>query len=63
LQVVATAAGEQLYSVSAAQYSIAGFETRDHFVYLVSDMDSGQNLTRLQRLLPDLSSTVRALET
>ena len=38
------------YSTSVRQYSVAGFETPEHLVYLVSDMNQNQNLQLMQAM-------------
>jgi hypothetical protein len=50
-------------SARAAPYSVAGFQTREYFIYLVSDLDSGENSAILNALIPEVSQTIRALET
>jgi anti-sigma factor (TIGR02949 family) len=62
LRAVAAEAGVPVYTSAVQRFRIAGFETRDHFVYLVSDLAAGQNLSTLNSLLPDVEGAIRRLE-
>jgi hypothetical protein len=59
LRAVVNGAEGPLYSAGVRQYSIAGFETPDHLVYLVSDMNQNQNL----RLMQAMTAQVRQILT
>jgi len=63
LHAVASEAGVSLYTSGVQRFSLAGFETRDHLVYLASEMDSDQNLRTLQSMASELDYTIRRSET
>jgi hypothetical protein len=62
LRPVAANAGEALFTTSAQRFSVAGFETRNHLIYFVSDLNSGQNLTLFNQMVPEVSRAIRTLE-
>lgn len=62
LRAVAGEAGVPLYISAVQRFSLAGFETRGHLVYLVSDLDYTRNLAVLKSLAPDVDKTVRRFE-
>jgi hypothetical protein len=62
LRPVDAAEGEALFTSSAQPFSVAGFETRDHLIYLVSDLSSRQNLALFDQIIPEVSRTIRTLE-
>ena len=47
LKAVVNGAEGALYSAGEREYAIAGFETRQHLVYLISDLDQTRNLHML----------------
>ena len=61
LQPVTSKAGEPLYSAFAQRFSVAGFETRDHLIYLVSDLNSARNLSLFDEMVPEVARTIRTL--
>ena len=58
----AFAAAPALSAASVQRFQLAGFETRDHLVYLISDLEPGQNLPALAGMAPDVARTIRTLE-
>jgi hypothetical protein len=62
LRAVATEADAPLYTSSIQRFTISGFETRDHLVYMVSDLDPGQNLSAFEAMVPDVARTIRTHE-
>jgi anti-sigma factor RsiW len=59
LRAVAATAGESLYTASVQRFSIAGFETSRYLIYLVSDLDSRQNIATLESMVPEVAGTIR----
>jgi hypothetical protein len=57
LAQVLSAQGVPIYRGGVQRFAIAGFETRDHLVYLVSDLDGRQNV----EMIASLAQPVRAL--
>jgi anti-sigma factor (TIGR02949 family) len=55
LRAVASEGGMPIYSSGAGTFSLAGFETPGHLVYLVSDMDQRQNT----RFMESIAAQVR----
>jgi hypothetical protein len=51
-----------IYRASADRYQIAGFESRDHLVYVVSDMGSLDNLTLTAKLAAPVKDFLADLE-
>jgi hypothetical protein len=56
--IVSSADGVPLYTSAVERFSLAGFETRDHLVYLISDLDQNQNLVTLEAMTPQLRSAL-----
>ncbi|MES1261175.1 MAG: zf-HC2 domain-containing protein [Acidobacteriota bacterium] len=63
LRAVAAEAGAPVYTSGVQRFRIAAFETRDHFVYLISDLAAGENLATLKSMLPEVGQAIRRLET
>ena len=55
-------AGTAIYSTHVRPFSIAGFETKNYLVYLVSDLDTIHNLAILEAMTPKLRDTLRKTE-
>lgn len=55
LRAVAQERGAAMYSTGAQKYSIAGFETPAHLVYLVSDLGEQENL----RVMESMAAKIR----
>ena len=62
LRAVSTEAGVPLYAAGVQRFRIAGFQTRDHLVYLVSDLPAAENLATLRSLQPGVDQALRRLE-
>jgi len=62
LREVARESGAPLYSTGVRDYSIAGFETEKHLVYLVSDTDQTRNLRTLQAMTAPVREVLRRSE-
>jgi len=62
LRAVAAQSGVRLYSSGVQRFSLAGFETPGHLVYLVSDLDNSDNLAALKVLTPEIDSALRRIE-
>ena len=58
LRAVASEADSDLYSARSKDLSVAGFETPQYFVYLVSNMDEGRNLRVFQAMLPAVKTAL-----
>jgi anti-sigma factor RsiW len=59
LRAVTSPAGTELYASGAQRFSLAGFATREHLVYLVSDLDRNRNVATLQAMVPQLRAALR----
>jgi anti-sigma factor (TIGR02949 family) len=62
LRAVAEEGGEAMYSAGAPQFSIAGFETPAHLVYLVSDLSQQQNLHVMEAMAVQLRDALSKAE-
>lgn len=62
LAPVLSEAGLSIYRGSVQRFAIAGFETRDHLVYLVSDLDEQQNLNLTASLARPVRTLLASLE-
>ena len=54
IKAVVNGAGGQFYSAGVREFAIAGFETGQHLVYLVSDFDQTRNLHMMTALSPQI---------
>lgn len=54
--------GIPVYQSGVQRFEIAGFETKDHLVYVVSDMGAQKNLELMIALTPGVSDVLRKLE-
>ncbi|HME08737.1 MAG TPA: hypothetical protein VKG25_16895 [Bryobacteraceae bacterium] len=54
--------GIALYRENVQRFEIAGFETRDHLVYVVSDLSWQQNLDLMAALAPGVRDVLHRLE-
>jgi hypothetical protein len=54
--------GVSFYRAGVQRFKIASFESRDHLVYLVSDLGGEQNMEMMVALAPDLKSFLEGLE-
>ena len=54
--------GLPVYTSGAQRFQIAGFETRDHLAYLISDLGKQQNTNLMLALAPAVSSYLAKLE-
>jgi hypothetical protein len=54
--------GIPIYEGGVQRFAIAGFESHDHLVYLVSDLDEQQNLNLLASLAPPVHAFLGKLE-
>ena len=63
LKAVATESEMSLYTSSAQRFEISGFETRDHLIYLVSDLDPARNFSAFTAMVPEIARTIRTHET
>ncbi len=57
-----TAAGIPMYQTSVQRFNIAGFETRDHLVYVVSDLGQRENLDVMTAFAPRVRDTLHKIE-
>jgi hypothetical protein len=55
-------AGISIYSSSTQRFQAAAFETRDHLVYVISDMPGGRNLELMRAMAPALNTYLSKLE-
>ena len=62
LRAVASEASADLYVAKSEKLSAAGFETPNYFVYLVSNLDEGQNLRVFQAMTPSVKNTLTAAQ-
>lgn len=62
LRAVASEADSAIYTSTAQRFGIAGLETRDHLVYLVSDLDPDRNLSAFETMVPEIARTIRTHE-
>lgn len=58
LRAVAAEAGTPVYSSVVPRFSIAGFETPQYLVYLVSDLNQGANLSILESMTQTLRTAL-----
>lgn len=62
LRAVSEEGGEAMYSSGAQQFSIAGFETPAHLVYLVSDLGQQENLRMMESMAGQIREALRKTE-
>jgi hypothetical protein len=62
LMPVLSEAGIPIYRGSVQRFSVAGFESRNHLVYLVSDLNETQNLKMLASLAEPVRTFLGKLE-
>lgn len=62
LPQVLTQAGVPFYTGSAQRFEIASFETKDHLVYIVSDMPQDQNKQLMLAVAPGIRAILTHLE-
>jgi hypothetical protein len=55
-RTVASANGTPFYTATAGQFNLAGFETAQYLVYLISDFGGNSNLAMLQAMTPRLKT-------
>jgi hypothetical protein len=48
-----------VYAASVQRFSVAGFETRQHLVYVVSDLSKEQNMATMKAMAPAVARVVR----
>jgi hypothetical protein len=58
LKAVVNGSDGALYSAGEREYAIAGFETTQHLVYLVSDLDQTRNLHMLSVMSPRVHEVI-----
>jgi anti-sigma factor RsiW len=58
LRAVANQGGTPVYSSGVSRFSIAGFETPDHLIYLVSDLDQRANAAVFEAMTGSLRTVV-----
>ena len=54
--------GITLYGAGVQRFQIASFESRDHLIYFVSDLDKHQNMDFMLALAPDVKSFLTSKE-
>jgi hypothetical protein len=57
-----TQSGLPFYRAGAKKFEIASFESRDHLIYLVSDLPGQRNMDQLLALAPDVRSELAKAE-
>ena len=62
LRAVVSESGVPVYSTGVQRFALAGFETRDHLVYLISDLDSRKNLELMRSMTAQVSRVLLKLE-
>lgn len=62
LRAVAEEHGTAMYSSDARQFSIAGFETPAHLVYLVSDLGEQENMRVMESMATQIREALRKTE-
>ena len=62
LRAVAQENGAAMYSAGAKQFSIAGFETTAHLVYLVSDLGEQENMRVMESMAAQIREALRKTE-
>ncbi|MDE3196349.1 MAG: zf-HC2 domain-containing protein [Acidobacteriota bacterium] len=58
VRAVAREADSDLYSARSNRLSVAGFETSEYLVYLVSNMDESRNLRVFQAMMPGVKTVL-----
>jgi hypothetical protein len=58
LRAVAHEGGTPVYSSGVSRFSIAGFETPEHLIYLVSDLDQGANAAVFEAMTASLRTVI-----
>ena len=59
---VVTESGIPIYQVQTQRFEISGFATRDHLIYIVSNLPQQDNLRMMLALAPTVKSFLRSLE-
>jgi hypothetical protein len=54
--------GLPFYTAGVQRFKIASFESREHLVYLVSDLDQKQNTSMLLAMAPEVSEFLEKME-
>jgi anti-sigma factor (TIGR02949 family) len=62
LAATATVSGVPLYQARLDGFEVAGFETRDHLAYVISDLTQGDHREIASSLSPPMRDFLRALE-
>jgi tRNA G18 (ribose-2'-O)-methylase SpoU len=57
-----TESGIPIYRSGVQRFQIAAFETRDHLVYLVSDLTQHQNMELMRAMAPQIKAYLHKLE-
>ncbi len=63
LPQILSQSGIQLYSENVQRFEIAGFETKDHLVYVVSDLEGRKNLDLMAAIAPGVRDVLHRIET
>jgi hypothetical protein len=57
-----TKSGIAIYRTPAQRFEVSGFETRDHLVYVVSNLRQADNLRMMVALAPSVNSFLHSIE-